>query len=122
LSLIGKQLVRELLRRRHYRGYEGTESYRAGEFWRMVFAGPATTIPRTGYTVRFAPGCTLVNHGHKGFNWRHLHARLAETLAVEEVHFSPLGRAGRLLGSQAWFVCRPREHEHPCPPARDRRS
>lgn len=99
-SLAVKQLVRLAAGLRRLGPYRHpNEVYRPGEFVRMLFAGERTAIPRPVYWYG--------QHGHKGFNWRALRARLAGTFRVEEVRFSPVPPLGSLLNSQAWLVCRP---------------
>jgi SAM-dependent methyltransferase len=107
-ALVAKQLVRALAAARGVEGYRDRERYTPGEMLRMLAAGPATRIPRPVYEGRFADGAPNRYHGHKGFNWRWIRARLDERFTVESTRFSPLGLLPAGLNSQAWFVCRPR--------------
>lgn len=69
----------------------------------MLIAGENTVIERPTYS---SPTGSF--HNHKGFNWRALRRRIGQVLNVERTMFSPLGFAGGLVSSQAWFICRPR--------------
>ncbi|HEV2148435.1 MAG TPA: class I SAM-dependent methyltransferase [Longimicrobiaceae bacterium] len=103
LSLALKHSVRLAASLRGLGPYrDPNELYRPGEFLRMVFAGERTSIPRPVYWYG--------QHGHKGFNWRSLRARLAQTFVVEDVSFSPLPPLRGVLNSQVWLRCSPRPH------------
>lgn len=104
--LVGKQAFRALAAWRGMEGYRHRERYGVGEMTRMLFAGEGTTIERPVYEGTFASGAPNRWHGHKGFNWRALRARIARDFVVRETRFSPLPVA--LLASQAWFVCAPK--------------
>jgi 2-polyprenyl-3-methyl-5-hydroxy-6-metoxy-1,4-benzoquinol methylase len=106
--LAAKQLVRAIAARRGMEGYRLRETYRPGEFLRMLLAGPGTAIDRPLYEGEFAPGVPNLWHGHKGFNWRALRRRISRDFEVRATRFSPLGVPGGLLASQAWLVCAPR--------------
>lgn len=107
-SLIGKQFVRALAARCGLDDYKHRETYTIAQFWNMVFADERTAIERPVYRVEGAAGRRSQFHGHKGFNWRKLRARLEDRLDIERTCFSPLGWAGGYLNSQAWFVCKRR--------------
>ncbi|MGH7933596.1 MAG: class I SAM-dependent methyltransferase [Candidatus Binataceae bacterium] len=107
LSLVGKQVVRALAQWRGHRGQR--ETYRFGEFCKMVLAREGTAIERPLRSAVSDSG-TYSYHGHKGFNWRTMRRRLDGPFVVERICFSPLGRLGALVGSQAWFVCSPRPY------------
>lgn len=107
-SLIGKQIVRTIAGWRGLGDYKYNETYTMEELFRMVFAGKHTAITRPVYRADFASDRPNFFHGHKGFNWRTLRARLGEQFTLEQTRFSPLSRLGGYVGSQAWFICKPR--------------
>ncbi len=107
-ALLAKQAFRALAALRGVEGYRHRERYSAGELARMTFAGAETAIERPVYEGAFADGAPNRWHGHKGFNWRALAARLRRDFAIRETRFSPVGALGSLLASQAWLVCSPR--------------
>ncbi len=106
-SLIVKHVVRALAGWRGLGDYRYRETLTFMEFWKMVFAGERTTIERPVYRTDFAPDRPNAFHGHKGFNWRALRARLRKQFEVQQTLFSPLGWTAGYLSSQAWFVCKP---------------
>jgi 2-polyprenyl-3-methyl-5-hydroxy-6-metoxy-1,4-benzoquinol methylase len=108
-SLIFKEIGRTVT---GWRGL-GPETYTIAQFWKMVFAGARTSIDRPIYRGEFAPEKWKRFHGHKGFNWRKLRARLSDRLTVERICFWPLGWSGGYLSSQAWFICKQRPSELP---------
>jgi hypothetical protein len=71
----------------------------------MIAGAP---VDRPVYESRFADGTPNRYHGHKGFNWRALAARVERDFRIERTRFSPVPALGPLLNSQAWFLCRPR--------------
>jgi SAM-dependent methyltransferase len=105
-SLIGKQLVRTVAGWRGLGDYRHREKFSCMEFWKMVLAGAQTSIERPVYRADFAPDRPNAFHGHKGFNWRALQARLRERFEIRQTLFSPLGWTAGYLSSQAWFVCK----------------
>jgi SAM-dependent methyltransferase len=107
-ALLAKQAFRALAALRGVEGYRHRERYSAGELARMTFAGTGTAIERPVYEGAFADGAPNRWHGHKGFNWRALAARLRRDFTIRETRFSPVGALGSLLASQAWLVCSPR--------------
>lgn len=107
-ALLGKQAVRALAARRGIDGYVHRETYAPRELVRMLTAGAGDAIERPVYEGTFADGAPNRWHGHKGFNWRALRARLARDFTVRRTTFSPLPALGGLLNSQAWFDCVPR--------------
>lgn len=107
-TLLVKQAARALAGLRGVSGYRDRERYAPGELARMVLAGAATAIPRPVYETRFASGAPNRYHGHKGFNWRILAARLRRDFHLREVRFSPFDPLGALLNSQVWMTCVPR--------------
>ena len=107
-SLLVKQAFRALAGLRGVSGYVDRERYAPGELARMLLAGEEARIDRPVYETAFADGGPNQYHGHKGFNWRRLRARLARDFAVRRTRFTPLPALGASLNSQAWFVCTPR--------------
>jgi SAM-dependent methyltransferase len=107
-ALLVKQAARAAAGLRGVSGYQDRERYTAGELARMVFAGARTAIPRPVYETRFASGAPNRYHGHKGFNWRMLAARLERSFRLDDVRFSPFNAPGGLLDSQVWMTCVPR--------------
>ncbi len=103
-SLIIKQFIRTVA---GWRGL-GPETYTIAQFWKMVFAGKGTTIDRPVYRAESVPERWKLFHGHKGFNWRKLRARIDAMLAVEHTCFWPLSWSGGYFNGQAWFICKPR--------------
>jgi SAM-dependent methyltransferase len=101
--LLAKQAVRAVAAWTGAEGYRDRERYSARELWATV-RGARDAVVRPVYEVEAAPGRVHRYHGHKGFDWRALRDRLAATYGVA-TRFSPLGAAGPLLNSQAWFVC-----------------
>lgn len=106
-SLLLKQAARAVAGWRRVPGYVDRERYAPAELARMAFAGDATTIERPVYETRFADGAPNRYHGHKGFNWRRLAARLGRDFEVRDVRFSPVPLPGGLLASQVWMTCAP---------------
>lgn len=107
-SLLVKQAARAVAGWRGVAGYQEREGYRPGELARMVFAGAETAVDRPVYETRFADGAPNRYHGHKGFNWRRLAARLERDFHLRDVRFSPVPLPGGLLASQVWMTCAPR--------------
>ena len=108
-TLIGKQVVRAVAGWRGLGDYKYRETYRPGEFWRMVLAGRHTAITRPLYpSPHPGNGRPHHSHGHKGFNWRALRARISGRFQVRETRFSPLPWLGGYLSSQVWFICKPK--------------
>jgi 2-polyprenyl-3-methyl-5-hydroxy-6-metoxy-1,4-benzoquinol methylase len=107
-ALLVKQAARAAAGARGISGYQDREHYRPGELARMLVAGRGTAIDRPVYETAFADGSPNRYHGHKGFNWRALAARLERDFVLERTRFSPLPLLGPLLNSQAWMLCRPR--------------
>ena len=107
-ALLVKTAARAVAGLRGVSGYQDREHYTAGELARMVFAGPGTAIHRPVYETRFPNGAPNRYHGHKGFNWRRLAARLQRDFHLRETRFSPVPVLGGLINSQAWFICSPR--------------
>jgi len=107
-ALLVKQAARAAAGARGVSGYRDRERYAPGELARMVFAGARTSIPRPVYETRFASSAPNRYHGHKGFNWRLLAARLERDFELRAVRFSPFGALGALLNSQVWMTCVPR--------------
>lgn len=107
-ALLVKTAARAVAGLRGVSGYQDRERFTPGELARMVFAGSKTAIDRPVYETRFPDGSPNRYHGHKGFNWRALRARLERDFVVRETRFSPLPVLGGLMNSQAWFTCAPR--------------
>jgi 2-polyprenyl-3-methyl-5-hydroxy-6-metoxy-1,4-benzoquinol methylase len=104
-ALLVKQAARAVAGLRGISGYQERERYAPGELVRMI-AGAA--VDRPVYESRFADGTPNRYHGHKGFNWRALAARVERDFVMERTRFSPVPALGPLLNSQAWLLCRPR--------------
>lgn len=107
-SLLVKQAARAVAGWRGVAGYREREGYRPAELARMVFAGAGTAVDRPVYETRFADGAPNRYHGHKGFNWRRLAARLERDFHLRDLRFSPVPLPGGLLASQVWMTCAPR--------------
>ncbi len=107
-ALLVKTAARAAAGLRGVSGYQDRERHTAGELARMVFAGAGTRIHRPVYETRFPDGAPNRYHGHKGFNWRQLAARLERDFYLADVRFSPVPVLGRLLNSQVWMTCAPR--------------
>jgi SAM-dependent methyltransferase len=107
LPLTIKQLARIVAARRVHSDYKNRETYAFREFLRMTMATERTAIARPTYETEFTPGVRNRYHGHKGFNWRAMRARLQRLFRVAETRFSPVPWLGPQLASQAWFVCTP---------------
>jgi SAM-dependent methyltransferase len=101
-----KQAARTVAGWRNLGDYKRNERYTWGELARMTFATARTTIPRPLYVSQWSPGYRTEGHGHKGFNWRRLRARVGRALTIERTLFSPLNWTRGFFSSQAWFVCR----------------
>jgi ubiquinone/menaquinone biosynthesis C-methylase UbiE len=101
-TFLFKYAIRKVLAWRGLREYRGYESYSLANALRMVFSTEKTAIPRP---VTGPPG--FEKHSHYGFNWRRLRRRVAQSLLIERVEFSPLGFLGGWVSSQVWFICRP---------------
>jgi hypothetical protein len=101
-TLVAKQSARALVALGGPREYDTRERYHAGEFLRMVLAGPGTAIRRDEYEGDGGSRFT----GHKGFNWRRLQTTIERRFNMERRLFSPLPLFGGWLNSQVWFVCR----------------
>ena len=108
LPLVVKQAARAVAARRVSTDYRHRETYSAGEFLRMMAPGDRTVVERPVYETEFGPGIPNRYHGHKGFNWRAMRQRVAQTFRVVETRFSPIAWLGPQCASQAWFVCAPR--------------
>ncbi|MGA9836949.1 MAG: class I SAM-dependent methyltransferase [Gemmatimonadaceae bacterium] len=108
LPLIVKQAARAVAARRVSNDYRHRETYNVRDFVRMLAPGDRTVVERPVYETQFATGIPNHYHGHKGFNWRAMRRRVAETFRVVETRFSPLSWLGPQIASQAWFVCAPR--------------
>lgn len=107
-ALLVKQAARAVAGLRGVSGYQDRERYAPGELARMVFAGARTAIDRPVYETRRPDGTPNRYHGHKGFNWRLLAARLERDFHLRDVRFSPLPVLRGLLNSQVWMTCAPR--------------
>lgn len=107
-ALLVKTAARALAGLRGVSGYQDRERFSAGELTKMVFAGAETKIERPVYETRWPDGSPNRYHGHKGFNWRALAARLQRDFVLRETRFSPVPALGGLINSQAWFICSPR--------------
>lgn len=107
-ALLVKTAARAVAGLRGVSGYQDRERHNVGELARMVFAGAETRIDRPVYETRFPDGAPNRYHGHKGFNWRLLAARLRRDFHLRDVRFSPLPLLGGVLNSQAWMTCVPR--------------
>ncbi|MBB4635724.1 methyltransferase domain-containing protein [Longimicrobium terrae] len=107
-ALLVKQAARAAAGARGISGYQDREHYAPGELARMLVAGRGTQIDRPVYETAFADGSPNRYHGHKGFNWRALAARLERDFVIRRTRFSPLPLLGPLLNSQAWMLCSPR--------------
>jgi SAM-dependent methyltransferase len=107
-GLVVKQLARRVAGWRNLGDYRHDESYAFREFWKMVFAGPGTEIPRRAYRCEWSAGHVISSYGHKGFNWRKLRASVAERFHLRQTRFSPVGWLGGFFNSQVWFICQPR--------------
>jgi 2-polyprenyl-3-methyl-5-hydroxy-6-metoxy-1,4-benzoquinol methylase len=107
-GLLVKQVARAVAGWRGVAGYRDRERYAPAELARMVFAGRRSEIPRPVYETRFADGAPNRYHGHKGFNWRRLAARLEGDFHLRDLRYSPLPVPGGLLASQVWITCTPR--------------
>jgi len=105
VPIVIKQLARAIAARRVHSDYRHRETYSPGAFLRMVFATERTVVPRPVYDAEFSPGVISHYHGHKGFNWRAMRARIGTVFRVAETRFSPVTWLGPQLASQAWFVC-----------------
>lgn len=107
-ALLVKTAARAVAGLRGVSGYQDRERHTMGELARMVFAGAETSIDRPVYETQRPDGTPNRYHGHKGFNWRRLAARLRRDFDLRETRFSPLPVVGGLINSQAWFTCTPR--------------
>jgi hypothetical protein len=101
-SLVGKQFFRAIAGLRGFGDYAHRERYSPVE---MLRAAAGFEVPRVVYEGHGATG-PFAYYGHKGFEWRDVEREIAERLTIERRTFSPLPRAGSLLNSQVWFVCR----------------
>ncbi len=108
LPLIVKQAARAVAARRVSADYRHREMYGARDFLRMLHPGDHTVVERPVYETKFESGIPNRYHGHKGFNWRAMRRRIAETFRIVEIRFSPVPWLGPQFASQAWFVCEPR--------------
>lgn len=107
LPLMLKQGARAIAARRVSNDYRYRERYGVGEFLRMLAGGDKVHVDRPVYETTFASGIPNRYHGHKGFNWRAMRRRLAQSFRVVETRFSPVSWLGPQFASQAWFVCEP---------------
>lgn len=107
-ALLVKQAARAAAGLRGISGYQDRERYAPGELARMLVGGRGAAVERPVYETQFADGSPNRYHGHKGFNWRALAARIERDFRIEQTRFSPVPALGALLNSQAWFLCRPR--------------
>lgn len=107
-AVLVKQAARAVAGWRGVAGYRDRERYRPAELARMVFASADTRVERPVYETRFADGRPNRYHGHKGFNWRRLAARLEHDFHLRDLRYSPLPVPGGLLASQVWMTCAPR--------------
>jgi SAM-dependent methyltransferase len=103
LPVVLKQTARRIAGWRGIGHYPGTTSYSWAELLSAVFAGPRQHVVRPVFDN--PDGQT---HDHKGFNWKVLLERLKETFQVDRVLSSPVPMLGPHLGTQVWFVARPR--------------
>jgi hypothetical protein len=104
-ALLVKQAARAAAGLRGISGYQERERYAPGELVRMITGAP---VDRPVYESHFADGTPNRYHGHKGFSWRALAARVERDFVIERTRFSPVPALGPLLNSQAWLLCRPR--------------
>jgi len=102
-TFLFKYAIRKLAAWRGLSEYRCYETYTPLNAARMIFSTRNTVIPRPVYGP---PGSE--SHSHYGFNWRRLRQRVAQSLLIERVAFSPLGFLGGWVSSQVWFICRPR--------------
>jgi hypothetical protein len=103
-TLIGKHIVRTIAGWRSIGDYKYNEKYSFAELATMLLANDKTAIKRPTYSGQDG----VPYHGHKGFNWRSLRARLDHDFEIKETRFSPLEFLHGFASSQAWFVCIPR--------------
>lgn len=107
-SLLGKEMVRAFAGWRGVGDYRTKEKYRLGELFKMIFAGPGSTLPRTAYPMNVGDGRIEETHLHKGFNWKRLLPEIARRFDLSPTEFSPMGWSRGLMCSQAWIVGRVR--------------
>src|SRR5436853_2797779 len=103
--IVLKQLIRNIMSRTVGGDYAERETYSAREMLRTLFVpGDDVTLPRPVYRADFADRPNLY-HGHKGFNFRELRARLRQDFEIVAEHYTPVGGVW-WLNSQVWLVCR----------------
>jgi SAM-dependent methyltransferase len=107
LPLVVKQAARAVAARRVSSDYRHRERYSLPDFLRMLTAGDTVRVERPVYETTFASGIPNRYHGHKGFNWRAMRRRVAQSFRVAETRFSPISWLGAQFASQAWFICEP---------------
>ena len=102
-----KQTMRAISGWRKLGDYQYRERYLWRELLRMTCATRRTAITRKPYLYdRDDPDSAYL--GHKGFNWRAMRDRVAQSFDIRATRFSPLGWTRGFLSSQAWFVCEAR--------------
>lgn len=104
-ALLGKQLFRAIAAARGHGDYQYRETYSPRELVAAALGRP--NLARARYTVD-GPDGPSEYCGHKGFDWRLLERELHARYSVQQRLFTPLPFLGRVMNSQAWFVCRPR--------------
>src|SRR5262249_56353459 len=102
-SIGGKQFVRALAGMRRLGDYRHRERYTPIE---MARSAVGARIERVAFKGT-GPDGPYFYYGHKGFDFRDLEREIAERLTITRRLFTPLPLTGRLLNSQAWFVCAP---------------
>ena len=107
LPILVKQAARAVAARRVSSDYRHRERYSLPDLLRMLTAGEAVRVERPVYETTFASGIPNRYHGHKGFNWRAMRRRVAQSFRIVETRFSPVSWLGPQFASQAWFICEP---------------
>jgi SAM-dependent methyltransferase len=103
IPLVVKQIVRRIAGWRNIGHYPGTSGYSLRELISAVFAGAEPHMPRPVF-----PHLGGDMHDHKGFNWMVLRRRIEREFVMERLLASPFTWLTPHLGTQAWFVLRPR--------------
>lgn len=102
--LIVKQTARTVAGWAGVGDYPGTTPYTVRELLAGLFAGNDQHISRPVH--RSADGQEF--HDHKGFNWKSLREKIKQQFVIMLTTTSPLPWLPPHLGSQCWFLIRPK--------------
>jgi SAM-dependent methyltransferase len=102
--LLVKQTARRVAGWMGVGDYPGTTPYSVRELLAGLFAGRSQHVERPVHIAENGEEF----HDHKGFNWKLLREKLNAQFEIEQTTSSPISWLPPHLGSQCWFLIRPR--------------